>query len=114
MTGYLLDTNVLSEYRKPTPYPTVHTWLMSLPDELLFVSVLTLGEIQRGIAKLPLSSRRSGLQIWLDRDLSARFRGRILPLDEEVAIEWGRVMGEADAAGRPLPIIDSLLAATAL
>lgn len=114
MTGYLLDTNVLSEYNKPHPDPQVHRWLRSLPDELLFVSVLTFGEIQRGIAKLPLGARRSALQTWLDRDLKGRFSGRIIQLDEAVAAEWGRVMGQADAAGRPLPIVDSLLAATAL
>lgn len=114
MSGFLLDTNVLSEYTKPKPDLKVHDWLLSVSDDLLHVSTLTIGELQRGISKLPLSDRRSRLQTWLDGDMKRRFTGRIIEFDERAADRWGRIMGQADASGRPLPIIDSLLAATAL
>jgi predicted nucleic acid-binding protein len=114
VNGFLLDTNVLSEYTKPKPELKVHAWLNSRSNDLLYISVLTLGEIQRGIAKLPLSARRTGLQDWLDGDLRSRFQGHILVVDNAIANQWGKIMGRADVSGKPLPIVDSLLAATAL
>jgi predicted nucleic acid-binding protein len=80
----------------------------------LFLSVLTLGEIHQGIARLPPGARRDSLQRWVDEDLARRFHGRILPIDAEIAAEWGRLSGASRARGQPLPVVDGLLAATAI
>src|SRR5262249_11642425 len=80
----------------------------------VFLSVLTLGELQKGISKLPRSRRRSQLQQWVAQDLLQRFTGRILPIDLEVATRWGMITGEAEQAGHPIPVLDGLLAATAV
>jgi predicted nucleic acid-binding protein len=78
------------------------------------LSVLTLGEIRKGLAALPHSKRRAQLETWLDVDLKARFSGRILPIDEAVAERWGLLAAQTKRKGKPLPIVDGLLAATAL
>lgn len=109
--SYLIDTNVLSELRRKEPNPGVVAWLEERPATTLYVSVLTLGEIRKGIEALGKSKRKLRLLDWLETDLPAFFAGRILPIDQEVADRWGRLLA---AAGRPLPAIDSLLAATAL
>jgi predicted nucleic acid-binding protein len=110
----LLDTCVLSEFQKPRPEPRVVEWLRGQEEELLFLRVLTLGELQRGVSKLAPSKKHDRLQVWLDADLPTRFAGRILPIDERVAVEWGRLQALAEARGRPIPVVDGLLAATAL
>ena len=109
--SYLVDTNVLFELRRKEPNPRVVAWFEERPATTLYISVLTLGEIQKGIEALRKSKRKLKLLDWLDTELPAFFAGRILPIDEEVADRWGRLLA---AAGRPLPAIDSLLAATAL
>ncbi|HEV2104073.1 MAG TPA: type II toxin-antitoxin system VapC family toxin [Candidatus Acidoferrum sp.] len=114
MSGYLLDTNVLSEGVKLRPDLKVKTWVDSIDEQLVHVSVLTLGEIRKGIESLPLSARRATLESWLVRDLVVRFAGRILQVDQEVADRWGRLVGKAKAENRPLPAVDGLLAATAM
>jgi toxin FitB len=111
---YLLDTCVLSEFTKPQPSPRVVAWLAGREEASLLLSVLTFGELQKGIEKLPTSRRRTSLQAWLDHDLRQRFAGRVLDVTEEVALLWGRMQGEAERRGQTLPVIDSLLAATAL
>jgi predicted nucleic acid-binding protein len=112
--GFLLDTNVVSELIKPRPEPKVTRWVEAVDESLLFLSVLTLGEIRKGIAALPRTSRRAELDQWLDAELRPRFAERILPIDEAVADRWGRVAGELAARGKPpVPVIDGLLAATA-
>lgn len=108
---YLLDTNVISELVRPRPAPVVLGWFDATPDESLFVSVLTLGEIRHGVEALPGESRRERLRLWLERDLPEWFQDRVLPVDAAVADRWGRLLAEA---GRPVPATDSLLAATAL
>lgn len=113
MSGYLLDTNVILELVKPRPEPRVVSWIAATEEALLYLSVLTLGEIRRGISSLPSTARRTALEVWLDRDLMLRFDGRILPIDRAVADRWGRLTGNASACKRPLPVIDGLLAATA-
>lgn len=114
MRGFLLDTNVISELIKPRPEPKVTIWIESVDENLLFLSVLTLGEIRKGIAALPRASRRVKLDSWLDGELRPRFAERILPIDEGVAETWGRIAGELVARGvSPVPVIDGLLAATA-
>ena len=109
--SYLIDTNVLSELRRKEPNPGVVAWFEERPATTLYVSVLTLGEIRKGIEALSKSKRKLKLLDWLETELPAFFSGRVLPIDEEVADRWGRLLA---AAGRPLPAIDSLLAATAL
>ena len=114
MSGFLLDTNVISELVKPHPEVNVTTWVEGTDESLLYLSVLTLGEIRRGIAVLPQSRRRVSLEAWLDKDLRARFEDRILEIDEEVADRWGSLTAAARNRGIVLPVIDGLLAATAL
>jgi predicted nucleic acid-binding protein len=89
MNGFLLDTNVPSELTRPHPQPGVCHWLDNADDERLYLSVVSLGEILKGITVLPASKRRSGLQQWLDETLRPWFEGRILPVNEPVAERWG-------------------------
>lgn len=109
--SYLLDTNIISETIKTNPNKPVIAWLDQLPGEALFVSVLTFGEIRKGIEALSDKRRREKLRLWLEHELPAWFEDRVLSVDLAVADRWGRLLAEAD---RPLPAIDSLLAATAL
>ena len=114
MSGFLLDTNVISELVKPRPAANVTLWLEATDESLLYLSVLTLGEIQRGIASLPQSRRRATLEAWLNKELRARFESRVLLIDQEVADRWGLLTAAARNNGIVLPVIDGLLAATAL
>lgn len=109
--SYLIDTNVLSELRRKSPDPGVVEWFSQRPPSTLYLSVLTLGEIRKGIEGVDDEVRRQSLIDWLETDLPCFFTGRILSVDGAVADRWGRLIA---AAGRPLPAIDSLLAATAL
>jgi toxin FitB len=114
VSGFLLDTNVISELVKPRPEAKVTAWIEGTDESLLYLSVLTLGEIRRGIAALPQSRRRATLEAWLDKDLRARFEDRILAVDQEVADRWGLLTAAARGNGIVFPVIDGLLAATAL
>ncbi|HKT69845.1 MAG TPA: type II toxin-antitoxin system VapC family toxin [Terriglobales bacterium] len=114
MSGFLLDTNVISELVRARPEPKVTAWIEATNENLLYLSVLTLGEIRKGIASLRSSPRRVVLEAWLASDLAVRFANRILPVDESVAGRWGRIAAESAAEGSPLSVIDGLLAATAL
>jgi len=114
VSGFLLDTNVISELVKPRPEGNVTAWIEGTDESLLYLSVLTLGEIRRGIATLSQSRRRATLEAWLDKDLRARFEDRILAVDQEVADRWGLLTAAARNSGIVLPVIDGLLAATAL
>jgi toxin FitB len=114
VSGFLLDTNVISELVKPRPERKVTSWISHLDEQLLWLSVLTLGEIRKGIAAPPVSPRRMVLEGWLELELPERFFGRILPVDQAVADRWGRLSAEAVSRKNPLPVIDGLLAATAL
>lgn len=107
MSGFLTNTKVLSELMKPAPDRNVTGWIES-------ASVLTLGEIRKGIMGLRRGSRRGRLESWLQGELRGRFEGRILPVDEEVADRWGTIAARAAAAGRAVPVIDGLIAATAI
>lgn len=114
MRGFLLDTNIPSELTHPFPQPSVVRWLEDADDERLYFSVISIGEILKGIATLPESKRRKQLQQWLDRTLRPWFAGRILPVREPVAERWGVLAGERKLKGRPLKVEDGLIAATAL
>lgn len=109
--SYLIDTNVLSELRRRDPDVNVVRWMADRPATTLYLSVLTLGELRKGVEGLPEGNRKRRLLDWLEVELPTFFAGRILPVDATVAVRWGRLLAQA---GRPLPAIDSLLAATAL
>lgn len=109
--SYLIDTNVLSELRRREPDAKVVQWFSERPAGTLYLSVLTLGELRKGIDALAQSQRKLALLDWLETELPMFFAGRILPIDLVIADRWGRLQAQA---GRPLPAIDSLLAATAL
>ena len=109
--SYLLDTNVISELVRPKPDKIVFAWFGNVPDDALYLSVLSLGEIRKDVERLTNSSRREKLRLWLEHDLREWFGPRILPISPEVVDRWGRLLAQA---ARPVPSIDSLLAATAL
>ncbi len=111
---FLLDTNVISELIAQQPNPKVVDWIDSLDPDDVYLSVITIGEIGRGVAKLPESRRRESIERWLQEDLFIDFYARILPLDVDVMLEWGRLTGTLAARGINLPFVDSLIGATAL
>ena len=110
---YLLDTCVISELVKKEPHPAVIRWLDGCDESRIYMSVLTIGELMKGIAKLADGDRRERLQSWVTNDLSVRFEQRLVEIDTEVAWAWGMMLGEAERRGEKLPVIDSLIAATA-
>ena len=114
MSGYLLDTTCISELVRLKPEPSVIVWMQATDETLLYLSVLTLGEIRKGLAGLPQGKRRTHLETWLEIELRARFAGRILPIDVPVADRWGLLAASAKRDGKTLSAIDGLLAATAL
>ena len=111
---YLLDTCVISETATQTPEPKVLEFLDSLESRCTFLSVLTIGELKRGIERVPQSSKKQRLTRWLDEDVLVRFAGQIAPIDLPVMLEWGRLLARLESRGRVLPAMDSLIAAIAL
>jgi predicted nucleic acid-binding protein len=114
MSGFLLDTNCISELVRVKPDRGVMEWMDAADESLLYLSVLTLGEIRIGLASLAQGKRRTRLETWLELELQARFARRILFIDAPVADRWGLLAAQARVKGATLPIIDGLLAATAL
>ncbi|HUW65612.1 MAG TPA: type II toxin-antitoxin system VapC family toxin [Spirochaetia bacterium] len=111
---YLLDTNVVSELIKKEPNLRVVRWIEECEESALFLSVVTFGELQKGIKKLDDENRAERLQKWVNQDLAKRFEGRILPIDLDVAFAWGRIQGVSEKCGLKLPVLDSLIAAIAI
>lgn len=103
MSGFLLDTNVLSEFNRTGP-PDEHVkqWLDAASEDSLYVSVITVAEIQFGIELLPASKRRAELEQWMEREFSSRFAGRILPVDADIVTRWATLSAERQRQGRPL------------
>ena len=114
MSDFLLDTNVVSELVSPKPNDKVLRWIEQADESIRFLSVLTLGEIRNGVERLRPGRRRGRLESWLLVDLPRRFQDRILPVTAAVADRWGTVSAIAAARGKPVPVVDGLLAATAL
>jgi predicted nucleic acid-binding protein len=114
VTGFLLDTNVVYELVKPKPDEKVRRWIEEADESILFLSVLTLGEIRNGVQRLRSGQRRGRLESWLQVDLPLRFQDRILPIGAAIADRWGRASAIAAARGKPVPVVDGLLAATAI
>ena len=112
--NYLLDTCVLSEFTRRKPEPKVIRWMESIDEEMLYLSAITIGEIQRGIERLPESARKTELLVWLNNRLVERFSGRILPLDAQAMLLWGSLTARMEASGQPMPVMDLLIVATAL
>ena len=111
---YLLDTCVIWELVSRQPHPGVVDWIDGIDEERLFLSVISIGEINKGIQKLPDSRRKDKLIGWLGDDLLIRFRDRILPIDIQTMLTWGELAASLDKQGRPMPAIDSLIAAITL
>ena len=111
--NYLFDTNVLSELTAKNPDASVVAWVEKIDQENIFLSVVAIGELKKGIEKLPGSRKKKDLISWLENDLLVRFGERIIPLDLPVMLVWGTMVAELEKAGTPLPAIDSLLAASA-
>ena len=112
--SHLLDTCVISELASAQPNAAVLAWLSGALEEQLYLSVITLGELKKGVDKLPDSRRRRKLEDWLATDLTARFAGRLVALDAGVLLTWGGLVARLESHGRVLPAIDSLIAASAL
>lgn len=111
---YLIDTCVLSELIKPQKNEKVTEWILDKKETHLFISVLTIGELNKGITKLPDSKRKDAINSWVNNDLKKRFAGRILEITEEIAALWGEIQGKAEKRGKKMAVIDSLIAATAI
>jgi predicted nucleic acid-binding protein len=114
MSNFLLDTNIPSEIIRTLPDPRVDGWILAQDAATLFLSVVTIGELRKGLTILPESKRRSQLEEWLQDDLVPLFAGRILPVTQSIADRWGVLSGQRQIAGRPLSMADGILAATAL
>ena len=112
----MLDTNIISDAVKPSPSAALLAWLGAQDDTSLFISVLTVGEIRRGVLELPEGRRRDRLDAWFagpDGPL-ALFGPRVLPFDAAAALIWARLMAEGKALGRPRSALDTIIAATAI
>ena len=111
--SFLLDTNVVSEGMRPHPDIAVMAWLANVDEDRVFISVVTLAELHRGIEQLAAGTRRARLDIWLTEQLPARFETRVLSVDADIAHDWGRLVARRQAIGRPISAMDALIAATA-
>src|ERR1700683_2350178 len=111
--SFLLDTNAVSEWVKPRPNPGLIGWMESADEDRIFISVVSLAELQYGVERMAEGSRRSRLEQWLQHELPLRFESRVLPVDTNVAEAWGRTVSRCEAVGRPIGVMDAFLAATA-
>jgi predicted nucleic acid-binding protein len=114
MSGFLLDTNIPSEMIRTGPDPRVNAWVSAQEDVTLHLSVVTIGELRKGLPAHSKGKRRSRLQDWLEGEIIPLFTGRILPVTQAIANRWGVLSGQRQTAGRPLSMADGILAATAL
>lgn len=112
--SYLIDTCCISELVKQKPEPNVITWFGQQDERSLYLSVITFGELKKGVVKLPDSKKKKDLNLWIKKDLNERFKGRVLDITMEVSDKWGEILAKAEKKGQALPAIDSLIAATAL
>ena len=111
---YLLDTCVISELVAKQPNPRVLEWIDTIDSEGIYISVITVGEITKGIEKLPNSKRRQELSDWLENELLIRFQDNLIELDVDILIQWGKLNARLEISGQRAPAIDSLIAVTAL
>ena len=111
---FLLDTCVISEIIRPNPSSKVIEWIKNEDENNFFISVLTFGELHKGIEKLVESKRKEELHDWVENDLRERFSNRTINIDLQVAMLWGKIQGIAEKNGRPIPAVDALIAATGI
>lgn len=111
---YLLDTCVISELIKIKPNENVVNWVSKNNDQDLYLSTITFGEINKGIEKLSNFAKKTKLHNWVEHELKERFKNRILPINLDVAMIWGRIQGKAELVGKPMPAIDGLIATTGI
>jgi toxin FitB len=111
---FLLDTCVISELMAKRPNQAVTQWIDSVHEDRLYLSVITIGEIRKGIAKLADSPRKLELLEWLSDHLLSRFSDRIVAIDTGVMLDWGQLVGNLERHGNPMPLMDSLIAAIVL
>ena len=115
MTRYLLDTNIISNVTRLHPSKTLLAWMAEQVDDDLFISALTIAEIQRGLLEKPKGKKRALLEAWFTgpEGPQALFAGRVLPFDEKAGLIWGRLMADGTAKGRPRSALDVIIAAVA-
>ena len=111
--SYLIDTCCISELVKKKPNPNVLKWFADQDELSMYLSVITFGELRKGIEKLPDSKKKKELNQWVKEDLNHRFKNRVLNINMEEVNRWGKILATAEKNGKPLPAIDSLIAATA-
>lgn len=112
--NYLIDTCCISELVSKKPSSNVLNWFEEHDEFNMFLSVITLGELRKGIEKLPESKKKRALNAWINEDLLSRFKNRILNISQAEVNRWGEVLAEAENVGNPIPAIDALIASTAL
>jgi predicted nucleic acid-binding protein len=112
--GFLIDTNVPSELTRPQPEPRVTRWLEDTDDDLIYFSVISIGEVCKGLTVHPEAHRRAWLRNWLDKELRPWLADRILPVSEAIAERWGILEGDCQLKGLTINAPDGLIAATAL
>lgn len=112
--NYLLDTCVISELVKKKSSTKVTKWISSIEESRLFVSVLTFGELHKGIEKLPESKKKEKLHNWVNFELRERFKNRIINFDLKVATTWGTIQAHTESTGKVMPAIDGQIAATGI
>jgi predicted nucleic acid-binding protein len=111
--NFLLDTNVVSEWVKPSPDPGLAAWLAATDEDQIYISVVTIAELHYGIARMARGRRRTQLDRWLREDVSLRFENRVLPIDNLVAHTWGQLVAQRETLGKPIAPMDAFIAATA-
>ena len=114
---YLLDTNIISEFVSKKPNQKVLDYVSSLDENDVYLSVITIGEIRFGIEKLDKEKQKKkikSLSDWLNNDLMQRFEGRILDIDIDIMLKWGEINAQLQKIGKPMPIMDSLIASSCL
>ena len=110
---YLLDTCLLSELIRKEPNQGVLDWIKDKEESSLFLSVLTIGELRKGIVKLKPSTKKKELTLWF-AELERRFKDRIIPIDIQISLKWGEIQANLEVNGNPMPTIDSLIVSTTL
>jgi predicted nucleic acid-binding protein len=112
--NYLLDTCLISELAKSDPHKKVIDWVLSENETSFYLSVLTFGELHKGVEKLPESNKKDILRIWMEDELKNRFQNRVIGIDMRVSVIWGKIQCTAEKKGKKMPAVDSLIAATGI
>ena len=111
---FLLDTCVISALRKPRENASLVEWIAGVEESDLYLSVITIGELEKGVSRLPESKKKAAVSEWVRHAVTNRFGDRILPIDAAVAARWGELLGALEKKGKTLPLLDAFIAATAL